>query len=88
MKQISVEATPGKLEDEITAALKAADGGRASENEQIQAAAKAALDLAGLVSKRERVLVTIGGHDRPDGEGFNARHITLTISRIDPQAAS
>lgn len=85
MKQISVEATPNNLEAQLAEALEAADGGRAAENAQIQAAAKAALDLAELVSKRERVLVTISGHDRPDGEGFNARHITLTISRIEPQ---
>ena len=93
MRLISVTATPGKLADELQAALEAEpeDAEAAAsegEREQLAAAAKAADDLAPLVSKRERVLVTISGHDRPGTEGFNPRHLTVTISRINPEGSA
>jgi hypothetical protein len=78
-----IEASPAKA-DEALAGLEPPE--RQEERAQFEAAVKAARLLVATVSGRERVLISLGGHSDPDGDGFNARHAGATVSRIDPEA--
>jgi hypothetical protein len=78
-----IETTPGKAADDLKALEPPK---RKGEAEQMASVAKLAASLVEKVSKRERVLISIGGHDDEGGEGFNGRYISLAISRVDPEA--
>jgi hypothetical protein len=79
-----VIATPGELADKL-AALEPPD--RAAEREQFEAAVAAAAALAPTVSKRESLSVTLIGHSDAEGEGFDARNVSVSLSRIEPEEA-
>lgn len=79
-----VVATPEGLAEEL-AALERPE--RAAEAAQFDAVVDVVAGLAAVVSKREPMLVTFGGHTDPNGEGFDARNVTVTMSRIEPEDA-
>lgn len=79
-----VVATPEGLADAL-AGLEAPE--RAGEAMQFERAVAAAIDLAGGVSKREPMLVSLSGHTDPNGEGFDPRNVSVNLSRIEPEAA-
>jgi hypothetical protein len=59
----------------------------AGEVAQFDAAKSIVESCASTVSKRESMLVSISGHTDPDAEGFDARNLSVSISRIEPEAA-
>lgn len=84
METYSVTTTPRSLDEDL-AGLEGPS--RKEEREQFDQAVKAAKALAPTVSKRESLLVTISVHSDPDAEGFDARSATVSVQRLDPEAA-
>lgn len=78
-----LETTPQKAAADLDA-LELPE--RAGEAEQMKEALAAAKKLVATVSQKERVLVSITGHSDPSSPGFDARHVSISISRVDPEA--
>jgi hypothetical protein len=60
---------------------------RKAEKAQFDAALETVKAIAATVSRREPMLVTLSGHTDPDGDGFDARNVSVTVSRIEPAEA-
>lgn len=86
---LTAEVSPAKFKSAVDELERRAgvELERKAERDQAADAIKALRAIGpGRVSGRERVLITAAGHDDPDGEGFNGRYLTITLSRIDPDA--
>jgi len=82
--QREVVTTPGKAAERLAALEAPAAAGEAA---QFEAAKDAVETVLAQVSSQTAVLVSISGHRDPNAEGFDARHVSITVSRIEPEAA-
>jgi hypothetical protein len=82
--QRELVTTPAKAADSL-AALEAPE--KAGEAAQFAACLKAVEALLSEVSEKSAVLVTLSGHRDPNAEGFDARNVSITVSRVEPEEA-
>lgn len=83
---VELETSSAKAKEDL-AGVALEEPSRKGEREQLDAARAAALGLIGTVSSRERVLISLAGHSDPDAEGFDARLVSVSVSRLDPAGA-